>query len=54
MTVIFDEIVGEITPDSPPSEPTEPPQPTGGAQDSRAAIRALARERWKQNRLRAD
>jgi hypothetical protein len=53
MPVVFDEVVGEIAPE-PRAEPSaEGDQPGGEDRQIRTLSRALARERWKQNRLRA-
>jgi hypothetical protein len=53
MPIVFDEVVGEITPEPAPG-PAADAEPAGGDdRQIRTLIRALARERWKQNRLRA-
>lgn len=52
MPIVFDEVVGEIAPEPAEGDATEEPQARGD-QDVRAMVRALARERWKQNRLSA-
>ncbi len=53
MPIVFDEVVGEIAPE-PAAEPPERAEPASGDdRQMRSLIRALARERWKQNRLRA-
>jgi hypothetical protein len=53
MPIVFDEVVGEITPDPAPAPAADAEPAAGDDQNLRALIRALARERWKQNRLRA-
>jgi hypothetical protein len=51
MPIVFDEVVGEIAPEPAPDRATEV-EPVGGEdRQIRTLIRALARERWKQNRL---
>lgn len=52
MPIVFDEVVGEIAPE-PRAEPAEDDPAGGEDRQMRSLIRALARERWKQNRLRA-
>jgi hypothetical protein len=53
MPIVFDEVVGEIAPEPVPSPPAEA-EPAGGEdRQLRTLMRALARERWKQNRLQA-
>jgi hypothetical protein len=53
MPIVFDEVVGEIAPEPARASATEA-EPTGGDDvQMRTLIRALARERWKCNRLRA-
>jgi hypothetical protein len=53
MPILFDEVVGEIAQEPAPS-PREEAEPAGGDDAQiRTLIRALGRERWKQNRLRA-
>jgi hypothetical protein len=53
MPIVFDEVVGEIAPE-PAQTPAAEAEPAGGEdRQIRTLIRALARERWKQNRLRA-
>jgi hypothetical protein len=53
MPIVFDEVVGEIAPEPAPVTAAEAEPAAGGDQQIRTLIRALARERWKQNRLRA-
>jgi hypothetical protein len=53
MPIVFDEVVGDIAPE-PAAERAAETEPAGGDdRQMRTLIRALARERWKQNRLRA-
>ena len=52
MPIVFDEVVGEITPEPAPG-PAAEAEPAGDDRQIRTLIRALARERWKQNRLLA-
>jgi hypothetical protein len=53
MPIVFDEVVGEIAPEPAPSPAAEAEPAGGDDRQIRTLIRALARERWKQNRLRA-
>ena len=53
MPIVFDEVVGEITPEQAPSTAAEAEPAGGDDRQTRTLIRALARERWKRNRLRA-
>jgi hypothetical protein len=53
MPIVFDEVVGEIAPEPTQTLASEEPQAGGGDHSVRALTRALVRERWKRNRLRA-
>jgi hypothetical protein len=53
MPIVFDEVVGEIAPEPSASPASEAEPAAGGDQQVRTLIRALARARWKQNRLHA-
>jgi hypothetical protein len=53
MPIVFDEVVGEIAPEPAPDRATEIEPAGADDRQIRTLIRALARERWKQNRLRA-
>jgi hypothetical protein len=52
MPVVFDEVVGEIAPEPRSERSAEGDQPGGEGRQIRTLVRALARERWKRNRLR--
>jgi hypothetical protein len=53
MPIVFDEVVGEIAPETAPASATEAEPTVGDDGQMRTLIRALARERWKRDRLRA-
>jgi hypothetical protein len=53
MPIVFDEVVGEIAPEPAQSPAPEEPQAGGDDHNVRTLVRALARERWKHDRLRA-
>jgi hypothetical protein len=52
MPIVFDEVVGEIVPEPEPTPAAEGDQASGDDQ-IRGIVRALARRRWKLDRLRA-
>jgi hypothetical protein len=51
MPIVFDEVVGELTPEPAPNPAAEDAPAGGDDRQIRTLIRALARERWKQRRL---
>jgi hypothetical protein len=53
MPIVFDEVVGEIAPESAPASAPEAEPAAADDGQMRTLIRALARERWKRDRLRA-